>query len=106
VPDPAEIDQLVAAHSERQRMRKYLRDAYGPTRRLPHDLENEVIPYGVSSEKAAYCYADAEWTLYGNSARVELRESVGWVVVVDLRPQIERHRREREEQVRMRTSSA
>jgi hypothetical protein len=106
MPDPSEIDRLVAEHSEHQRMRKYLMDAYGPTRRLPHDVKNEVIPYGVSSEKAAWCYADAEHTMYGNSARVELRESVGWTVVVDLRPQIERHRREREEQEGMRTSSA
>jgi hypothetical protein len=58
----SEIDRLVAEHAGRQRARKYLTDAYGPTRPLPPDVEGEIVAYGVSSEKAAWCYADAEHT--------------------------------------------
>jgi hypothetical protein len=98
MPDRAEIDRLVTEHDNRLRVRKYLMDVYGPTRTLPWDIKGEVAAYGVSSEEAARAYADAEDVMYGNPARVEVRESVGWVVVVDLRPQIARTRHWMEEE--------
>lgn len=53
-----------------------------------------VRVYAVGSEEAARAFVDAE--VHGpwrNPARAELRESVGWVVVVDLRRYIAESRR-------------
>jgi hypothetical protein len=68
---------------------------WGPTVTLPPDLRDEhgtgvVVVYAVRDAAAAGAYVTAEDELYGNPARAELRESVGWCVVVDLRPQIAR----------------
>lgn len=48
-----------------------------------------VRVYRVRDRAAAAAYVDAEVNgPWGNPARAELRESVGWVVVVDLRRQV------------------
>jgi hypothetical protein len=75
--------------------RDAVRFCWGPTRRLPPDVRDEhgtphVVVYAVRGLMAAAAYAAAEREVFGNLAREELRESVGWCVVVDLRPQIAR----------------
>jgi hypothetical protein len=72
---------------------------FGVPRALPPDVVDDngtgvVRVYAVGSEAAARAFVTAESELWGNPARAELRESVGWCVVVDLRPKIEQARRE------------
>lgn len=47
-----------------------------------------VRVYAVRDEDAAHAFVLAERTSWGNPARAEVRESVGWCVVVDLRDRI------------------
>lgn len=53
------------------------------------DRIGTVRVYAVGSEEAAHAFVDAERRLWRNRARAELREGVGWVVVVDLRSVVE-----------------
>jgi hypothetical protein len=72
---------------------------YGVPRQIRPDVVDEdgtkvVRVYAVPSLEAARAFVDAE--VHGpwqNPARAELRESVGWCVIVDLRPRVEAHRR-------------
>jgi hypothetical protein len=74
---------------------------FGVPRALPPDVVDEdgtgvVRVYAVGSEAAARAFVDAErGVLWGNPARAELRDGVGWVVVVDLRPAIAARKAER-----------
>jgi endonuclease YncB( thermonuclease family) len=71
---------------------------FGVPVQLPADAVDEngtkvVRVYAVGSEEAARAFVDAEVSgPWGNPARAELRESVGWCVVVDLRRHVARHR--------------
>ncbi len=71
---------------------------FGVPRQLPPDVVDGdgtkvVRVYAVGSEAAARAFVDAEvhgpWS---NPARAELRESVGWVVIVDLRRRVAEHK--------------
>jgi hypothetical protein len=71
---------------------------FGVPTALPPDVVDEdgtgvVRVYAVGSREAAHAFVEAERGTWGNSARAELRESVGWCVVVDLRPYVELVRR-------------
>jgi hypothetical protein len=71
---------------------------FGVPRALPPDVVDGdgtavVRAYAVGSLEAGRAFVDADRSLWGNPARVELRE-VGWVVVVDLRARVAAHRRE------------
>lgn len=66
---------------------------YGVPRALPPDVVDAdgtavVRAYAVGSREAGRAFAGAEREVWGNPARVELRERVGWVVVVDLRARV------------------
>lgn len=70
---------------------------YGvPTQIRPDETDDDgtatVRVYAVGSEEAARAFEAAERETWGNRARAELRESVGWVVVVDLRAVVAAHR--------------
>jgi hypothetical protein len=72
---------------------------FGVPRSLPPDLVDEdgtavVRVYAVGSREAACAFVTAELSMWGNPARAELRESVGWCVVVDLRARVAAARRE------------
>jgi hypothetical protein len=60
---------------------------------VDEDGTSVVRVYAVPSREAALAFVAAEFGPWGNPARAELRESVGWVVVVDLRAKVEAHRR-------------
>jgi hypothetical protein len=49
-----------------------------------------VRVYAVGSPEAAAAFVAAERELWGNPARGELREGLGWVVIVDLRAVVAR----------------
>jgi hypothetical protein len=71
---------------------------YGVPRKIGADVVDgdgtEVVRvYAVGSRAAANAFVDAERGMWGNRAWAELRADVGWVVVSDLRPKIEAHRR-------------
>jgi hypothetical protein len=59
-----------------------------PADAVDDDGTKVIRVYGVGSEEAARAYVTAELETWGNPARAELRESVGWVVVVDLRARV------------------
>lgn len=66
---------------------------YGLPRAVRPDVVDEdgtavVRVYAVGSREAARAYVTAEREVWGNPARAELRESVGWCVVVDLRAKV------------------
>lgn len=70
---------------------------YGvPQQIMPDAVDDDgtkvVRVYAVGSEEAAHAYVDAELGMWDNPARAELRESVGWVVVVDLRRKVAAHK--------------
>lgn len=71
---------------------------YGvPTQLRPDVVDDEgtavVRVYAVGSREAAAAFVDAEVSgPWGNPARAELRESVGWCVVVDLRRHVAGHK--------------
>jgi hypothetical protein len=80
------------------KMQAALFAAYGVPTALPPDVVDEdgtgvVRVYAVRSREAANAYVTAELEVWGNPARAELRESVGWCVVVDLRAKVDAHRR-------------
>jgi hypothetical protein len=52
------------------------------------DGTSVVRVYAVRDEDAARAFVLAELESWGNEARAEIREAVGWCVVVDLRPRI------------------
>jgi hypothetical protein len=63
---------------------------FGVPQQIRPDVVDEdgtavVRVYRVAGKAAADAYVEAERVLWGNPARAELRESVGWCVVVDLR---------------------
>jgi hypothetical protein len=64
---------------------------YGVPRQIRPDAVDEdgtavVRVYAVGTREAAHAFVDAETRgPWQNPARAELRESVGWCVVVDLR---------------------
>jgi hypothetical protein len=71
---------------------------YGTPRKVRPDVVDgdgaEVVRvYAVRDREAADAFVMAERVTWGNPARAELRESLGWCVIVDLRHQIEAHRR-------------
>jgi hypothetical protein len=71
---------------------------FGVPQQIRPDVVDEdgtavVRVYAVGSREAAHAFVDAERGPWGNPARAELRESVGWVVVVDLRAKVDAHRR-------------
>lgn len=73
--------------------------AFGQPVALPPDVVDEdgtgvVRVYAVGSREAAAAFVTAELEQWGNPARAELRESVGWCVIVDLRARVAAHRRE------------
>lgn len=53
-----------------------------------------VRVYAVPSREAAQAFVAAEHGPWDNPARYELREGVGWCVIVDLRAKIERRKDE------------
>lgn len=64
-----------------------------PTQIRPDAVDEDgtavVRVYKVRDRAAALAYVDAEvHGPWGNPARAELRESVGWCCVVDLRPML------------------
>ncbi len=68
-----------------------------PTKIAPDVVDDggtEVVRvYAVSGEAAARAFVEAERSpLWGNRARAELREGVGWCVVVDLRAKVAAHK--------------
>jgi hypothetical protein len=70
---------------------------FGVPRQLRPDVVDEdgtsvVRVYAVGSREAALAFVAAELGPWGNPARAELRESVGWCVVVDLRARVAAHR--------------
>lgn len=72
---------------------------YGLPQQLPPDVVDEdgtavVRVYAVGSEEAARAFVDAERGMWGNPARAELRESVGWCVITDLRSYVAAHKLE------------
>ena len=69
-------------------VRALLLERHGRGRRLPDDVDGRVLVFAHRDEAAAAAYAEADREVYGHVARHELRESVGWVNVVDLRPRI------------------
>lgn len=69
-----------------QAVRARLVERYGQPRRLPDDVEGLVLVFGHASRAAAYAFALADRRVFGHPAERELREGVGWVSVVDLRP--------------------
>lgn len=56
-----------------------------PADEVDDDGTTTVRVYAVGSEEAARAFVVAERETWGNAARAELRESVGWCVIVDLR---------------------
>lgn len=73
--------------------------AFGVPQPLPPDEVDEdgtgvVRVYAVGTREAAQAFVTAELEEWGNPARADLRESVGWCVVVDLRPRIAELKRE------------
>jgi endonuclease YncB( thermonuclease family) len=64
---------------------------YGVPQQIRPDAVDEdgtavVRVYAVGTQEAAHAFVDAETRgPWGNPARAELRESVGWCVIVDLR---------------------
>lgn len=71
---------------------------FGVPRQVRPDVVDEdgtavVRVYVVGSREAAGAFVDAERETWGNPARAELRESLGWCVVVDLRRHIADHKR-------------
>ena len=70
---------------------------FGVPRQVRPDATDEdgtatVRVYVVPSREAADAFAAADRETWGNRARVELRESLGWCVVVDLRAVVAAHR--------------
>lgn len=65
-------------------------------RRLPGDVRDEqgdtVLVFAHADREHAEASAACNREHYGHPARAELREAVGWVSVVDLRPAIARAR--------------
>lgn len=69
-----------------------------PGRALPPDVVDEyghgtVMVFAHRDRAAAEAYAAADRDHFGHPARAELRESVGWVCVIDLRPMLAAARR-------------
>jgi hypothetical protein len=80
----------VSLHS---RMQAALFREFGQPTPLPPDEVDEdgtkvVRVYAVPSRRAADAYVVAEREVWGNPARAELREAVGWCVIVDLRARV------------------
>jgi hypothetical protein len=73
-----------------ERIREQLVRLFGWPDRLPDDVRGEVLVFGHGSKLAAESYAAADWSIFGHPSRAEVREGVGWVTVVDLRPAIAR----------------
>jgi hypothetical protein len=74
-------------------VRAALYRVHGQPRPLRPDVVDErgtavVRVYAVRDQAAADEYVRCELDLWSNLARAELRESVGWCVIVDLRPRI------------------
>jgi hypothetical protein len=74
-------------------VRSALYRVHGQPRPIRPDVVDErgtavVRVYAVRDQAAADSYVLAELELWSNLARAELRESVGWCVIVDLRPRI------------------
>lgn len=69
-----------------------------PTQIRPDAVDEDgtavVRVYAVGSREAAHAFVEAEHGPWGNPARAELREGVGWCVIVDLRPVVERRKAE------------
>jgi hypothetical protein len=66
-----------------------------PAKVRPDEVDSDgtevVRVYAVGSQEAAAAFVDAETRgPWGNPARGELREGLGWVVVVDLRAVVAR----------------
>ena len=85
---------MVTAKAEVQR-RLFWR--YGvPRQVMPDEVDEDgtavVRVYAVAGKAAADAYVEAERVIWGNAARAEVRESVGWCVVVDLRPVVAAHK--------------
>lgn len=71
-----------------------------PVQIRPDEVDDEgtavVRVYAVPSREAAAAFVDAERGPWGNPARFELRESVGWCVIVDVRRHVEATKATRE----------
>ncbi len=88
----AAADRL-AAVNDRALTQARLFAAFGLPHALPPDVVDEdgtgvVRVYAVGSRAAALAFVTAEVEQWGNPARAELREAVGWCVVVDLRARV------------------
>ncbi len=88
-----EVEEVGAADEYVLRERLYRE--HGVPRRVRDDVEGRVLVFAHRDEQAAKLYATADRVVYGHPASVELRESVGWVTVVDLRPRLAELDRER-----------
>lgn len=58
----------------------------GFPRRVRDDVAGVVLVFAAGSRESAEASAAANREVWGHPARAELREAVGWVSVVDLRP--------------------
>lgn len=70
---------------------------YGTPRQVRPDVVDEdgtavVRVYVVGSREAAEAFVAAERGPWGNPARAELRESLGWCVITDLRRHVAAHK--------------
>ena len=98
--DPARLRRRAARTADPEdfaRLQRAVRSAlyrvHGRPRPLPPDVVDDhgtavVRVYAVRDRAAADEFVRCELDLWSNLARAELRESVGWCVIVDLRPRI------------------
>lgn len=61
---------------------------HGAPVRVRDDVDGQVLVFAHADEGAARVFAAADRVIYGHPTSVELREAVGWVSVVDLRPRL------------------
>ncbi len=67
---------------------------YGRPRHLMPDIPGEVLVFAHETREAAEAFAEGNRRYYGHPSEAQLREAVGWVSTVDLRPAIARIREE------------
>lgn len=91
---------VAATVTVKGRATRALHARYGRPVQIRPDAVDEdgvavVRVYRVRDRAAALAFVDAEvHGPWGNPARAELRESVGWCVVVDVRAKVAEHRAE------------
>lgn len=94
----------MSAHAQ---MQAALFARFGVPTQLPPDEVDEdgtkvVRVYAVGSLEAARAFVTAEREVWGNPARYEIREGVGWCVIVDLRRRVAQLKQDMPPQPRIR----